>query len=97
MKTRCLHSNYSENNLKAPQKQPLRKIRKSLRLSSTHHRKLQLFYFSFKYFLKFELQYEWTPQETFFYGHRVLQLFCHNVEADHAIKCSQKYLGRKFC
>ena len=39
---------------------------------------------------KFKLQYEWTLQQIFFCGHRVLQLFCLNVEADHAIKCSQK-------
>ena len=37
------------------------------------------------------------PQQIFFCGHRVLQLFCHNVEADHAINCSQKQLERKFC
>ena len=36
------------------------------------------------------------PQQIFFCGHRVLQLFCHNVEAVHAIKCSQKQLERKF-
>ena len=30
--------------------------------------------------LKFELQYEWTPPKIFFCGHRVSQLFCHNVE-----------------
>ena len=97
MKTCCLHSNYSENNLKAPQKQPLREIRKPPRLSSTHTVNCIYFTFHLNIFLKFELQYEWTPQETFFCGHRVLQLFCHNIEADHAIKRSQKYLGRKFC
>ena len=45
----------------------------------------------------FKLQYEGTPQQTFFCGHFVLQLFCDNVKADHAITCSQKSLERKFC
>ena len=40
--------------------------------------------------LKFKLQYEWTPQQIFFCRHHVLQLFFHNVEADDAIKFSQK-------
>ena len=41
--------------------------------------------------LKLELlQYEWTPQQIFFCGYRILQLFYHNVEGDHDIKCSQK-------
>ena len=40
--------------------------------------------------LKFKLQYEWTPQQIFFCGHRVLRLVCHNVEADHASKRSPK-------
>ena len=40
--------------------------------------------------MKFNLQHEWTPQQIFFCGHRVLQLFCHNLAADHTIKCSQK-------
>ena len=40
--------------------------------------------------MKFELQYERKPTEIFFYGYRVLQLFCHNVERAHDIKCSQK-------
>ena len=39
--------------------------------------------------MKFNLQHEWTPQQIFFCGHRVLQLFCHDVEEDHFIKCSQ--------
>ena len=36
--------------------------------------------------LKLQMEYEWTPQLVFFCVHRVLQLFCHNVEEDHAIK-----------
>ena len=41
--------------------------------------------------LKLELlQYEWTPQQIFFCGYHILQLFYHNVEGDHDIKCSQK-------
>ena len=47
--------------------------------------------------LKFELQYEWTPPRKIFCGYRILQLFCHNVEGAHDIKCSQKYLELKFC
>ena len=47
--------------------------------------------------MKFELQYELTPQQIFFRGHRVLQLCCHNVEPAHVIKCNQKQLKRKFC
>ena len=43
------------------------------------------------------MQYEWTPPQIFFCGHRALQLFCHNVEGDHDIKCSQKQLELKFC
>ena len=43
------------------------------------------------------MQYEWTPPQIFFCGHRALQLFCHNVERDHDIKCSQKQLELKFC
>ena len=43
--------------------------------------------------LKFELQYEWTPPRRIFCGYRVLQLFCHNVEGAHDIKCSQKIPG----
>ena len=41
--------------------------------------------------LKFELQYEWAPPQIFFCGHRVLQLFCHNVGGGHDITCSQKH------
>ena len=40
--------------------------------------------------LKFESQYKWTPPQIFHCGHRVLQLFCHNVEGAHDIKCGQK-------
>ena len=47
--------------------------------------------------LKFELHYEWTAPRRFFCGYRILQLFCHNVEGAHDIKCSQKYLELKFC
>ena len=42
--------------------------------------------------LKFELQYEWTPPQIFFFGHRVLQLFCHNIEGTHHIKGRIKQL-----
>ena len=38
--------------------------------------------------LKFELHYEWTPSPVFFCGHQVLQLFSHNLEEAHDIKCS---------
>ena len=40
--------------------------------------------------LKFELQCEWTPPQIFFCGYCDLQLFCHNVEGAHDIKCSKK-------
>ena len=69
------------------------KLGKHLRLS-THHRKL-LFFFLFSFclnILKFKLKYERTPQQIFFCWHRALKLFCHNVEADHSIKCSEKEL-----
>ena len=61
---------------------------KLLRLS-TYHCKLFFFYFDLNV-LKFELQHEWTPPQIFLCGYRVLQLFCHNVEEAHDIKCSQK-------
>ena len=31
-----------------------------------------------------------TLQQIFFYGHRGLQVFCHNVEAENVIGCRQK-------
>ena len=43
------------------------------------------------------MQYEWTPPQLFFCRYCVLQLFCHNVERAHEIKCSQKQLEVKFC
>ena len=55
-----------------------------------------VFLFSLNVF-KFELQYEWTPPQIFFRGHCALQLFCHNVQGAHDIKCSQKRLELKFC
>ena len=42
------------------------------------------------------MQYEWTPPQLFFCRYCVLQLFCHNVERAHEIKCSQKQLEVKF-
>ena len=36
--------------------------------------------------MKFESQHEWTPPQIFFCGHRVLQLFCQNVEWAYDIK-----------
>ena len=40
--------------------------------------------------MKFELQYEWTPPQIFFYGYHVSQLFCHNVEEAHDVKYNKK-------
>ena len=54
------------------------------------------FYFNLNV-LKFELQYEWVSPQKFFCEYCVLQLLCHNVERAHDVKCSQKYLGLKFC
>ena len=46
--------------------------------------------------LKFELQCESSSPQIFFCGHRILQLFCLDVEGAHDIKCSQKQLELKF-
>ena len=48
------------------------------------------------FFLKFELQYNWTPPQLFFCWYRVLELFCHNVEEAHDIKCSFARFIRTF-
>ena len=53
-------------------------------------------YLLFKFF-EVWIQYEWTLQQIFFCGYRVLQLFCHNVEASHSMERSQKQPERKFC
>ena len=87
--------------MKAPEKQTLRECRKTSAVEYTSL--LTVFIFSFHLnilkfnSLKFELQYESTPQLIHFCGYRVLQLFCHYVEVVHVIKCSQKQLQRKCC
>ena len=62
---------------------------KLLRLNTYH-----CFYFNSNA-LKIELQYQWTPPQTFFCRYRLLQLFSHNVEGAYDIKCSQR-LSSKF-
>ena len=55
----------------------------------TYNQTANCFYFNLNV-LKFELQYEWTPPQMLLCGYHVLQLFCHNVQGAHDIKCSQK-------
>ena len=35
------------------------------------------------------MKYEWTPPHIYFCSYRVLELFYHNLEAPHDIKCSK--------
>ena len=62
---------------------------KPLRLSTHHHKTAFIFTFHLN-ILMFRWQYEWTPKRILFCRHRILQLFCLNVEAGHAIRFSQK-------
>ena len=94
MKTRSLESN--QINSKALQKQSLRCTRKNFIFEDTLPQTAFIFTFHLN-ILNVKLQCKWGPQQMFFCGHRGLQLFCHSVEADFAIKSRQKWLERKFC
>ena len=59
------------------------------RQTSTVEYILNYFYFSLNV-SKLELQYEWTPPQICFCEYGVLQLFYHNIEGAHHIKCCQK-------